>query len=151
MSDVKKQVSKLLAEEIIRAIKKVNDDNNRSYVDPQLRNYRISSSNLSSEIKKEISNIAKESAVDSEKINSIVDDAIEKAVINTAQIADLDAKIADITVAEIQNATIDTAQVENLYGTVADFIYLAAENAQLGDVEAKKRFSIPPVNTFSFL
>lgn len=138
MSDVKKQASKMLAEEIIRAIKKLTADNNKRYVNPQIQNYRFTVDNLSSDIRQSISDIAKDTSIDQSTIDKAVQDAVGDLELDASQIIDLDAKVAEITVLEVEKATIDTAQIENLYATVADIIYLAAEKAEIGDLEAQK-------------
>ena len=138
MSDVKKQASKMLAEEIIHAIKKLTADNNKQYVNPQIRNYRFTIDNLPSDIKQSITDIVKDTSINQDAIDEAIKDAISNATIDSAQIIDLEAKIAEITVLEVERATIDTAQIENLYATVADIIYLSAEKAQVGDLEAQK-------------
>lgn len=138
MSDIKRQASVMLAEEIIRAIKKLTEDNNKTYVNPQLRNYRFTTDNLSADVKKSITELASNIAVDKDAIDKAIDNALADYEVSADKIAGLDALVAEITVLEVQKATIDTAQIENLYATVADFIYMAAEKAEIGDLEAEK-------------
>lgn len=99
MANIEQQVTKLMAEEIIQAIKKLTDENNRTYVNNQIKNYKMTPANVSS---------------------------------------DLYSKFADIAVINAQKAVIDTAQIENLYATVAEFIYLSAQKAEIGDLVAQK-------------
>lgn len=145
MTTVNNDVIKVLADEIIRAVKMMTDYNNRVYIASEFKNYKVSPSNMSSEMQSTISSIAKNTVnsmpVDASRIDGlqgVVDTAVGQASLSAAQIKDLSAIVADITALEVKNATIDTAQIENLYASVADFIYLAADKAQLGDVDAEK-------------
>lgn len=141
MTAIENQAIKLMAEEMVRAIKKLTEDNNRSYVDNQIKNVTVSgASGGHADTANSITGSINVSQV--KGFNSAIAGFIAGAPGN-AENGDADAEavmnaIGKLVSIEVEHAKIDTAQIENLYATVADFIYMAAEKAEIGDLEAEK-------------
>ena len=142
MSDIKKQASKMLAEEIIRAIKKITDDNNRQYVNNQLKNYRITTDNLSSDVRQSISAIAKETAGSSSgeiiDLDQQIQDVINSGAVNipSENVIDLSDAVVDAVIGNFNTIIADTTQTEELYASYGEFIRLIADEGQFKEVHA---------------
>lgn len=137
MATVEQQAIKLMAEEVVRAIKKLTEENNKNYVNNQLKNIGISSAGGSGGT---VSGQINASQING--LNSAIAGFISGAPGN-AENGDINAglvvnTISGLAAIEVESATIDTAQIQNLYATVADFIYMSASNAEIGDLEAQK-------------
>lgn len=140
MATIEKQAIQLMANEITKAIKKYTEENNKRYVDNQIKNIDIGS-------------IAKVSVPMGDYTGTIdvsqilnLDGAISTYIYEAsdkAESGDKDAQkvisaITGLAAIEVKNAKIDTAQIENLYASVADIIYLSADKAEIGDLDAQK-------------
>lgn len=142
MANTEKQVAKLMAQEIVHAIKSMNEDNNRSYVDNQLKHYTSSASQFanSAGTATTITGTIDPSQVDG--LYGVIADYIFNASDN-ATLGDEDAgkiisTITGLAAIEVKHATIETAQIENLYGSYAEFIDLVAKDADIGNLDVEQ-------------
>lgn len=143
MANMEKEVVRLMAQEIISAIKKVNETNNKNYVDAQLKNVKVSgtiggsSSSGGGAITGDTINASQ--VVD---LYSTIAGFISRAPENS-ELGDVDAgkivtTIAGLAALEIQSATIDTAQIENLYASYGEFINMVAKNAEIENLDVEQ-------------
>ena len=143
MANMEKEVVRLMAQEIISAIKKVNENNNKNYVDAQLKNVKVtgtiggSSSSSGGTITGDT--ISASQVID---LYSTVAGFISRAPANS-NLGDVDAgkivsTITGLASLEIQSATIDTAQIENLYASYGEFINMVAKNAEIENLDVEQ-------------
>lgn len=132
MADPQKEAIQLMAEEVVRAIRKITDENNRNYVNTQIRNSKtntvISGGDVyASDV------IGLYPAVAGYIANA--PDAAEQGDPNATRIVLTMNGLADL---QIQSATIDTAQIDNLYGSYAEFLHTVADTSVIGDADIQK-------------
>lgn len=137
MASINSQATKLMAEEIVRAIKQLTEENNRVYVDNQLKNIKVE-------------NVVSTSGGTSGPINASQVIGLNSAIAGfissapgNAESGDLNAvsvvnTITGLAALEVKSATIDTAQIENLYGSYAEFIDLVAKNAEIENLDVEQ-------------
>lgn len=141
LANVDQQVVKLMAQEIIRAIKKVNEDNNKKYIDNQLKNIKVTGS--TGVIGGGSGGIS--GTIDVSQVNGLysaiagfIGDAPTNAELGDYEAGRIVSVMSGLAAIEVQNAVIDTAQIENLYATYGEFINLLADNAEIGNLDAEK-------------
>lgn len=132
MADPQKEAIQLMAEEVVRAIRKITDENNRNYVNTQIRNSKtntvISGGDVyASDV------IGLYPAVAGYIANA--PDAAEQGDPNATRIVLTMNGLADL---QIQSATINTAQIANLYASYGDFIHLVALDATISGVDTEQ-------------
>lgn len=118
-----KQVVKLLADEIIRAIQKITEENNRQYVNNQIANYKMTSANVSSDLHARFADIAVIEA--------------ESAVIHTAQIEDLYATVAEFIHLAADNAELGDVTAESIVAGIAQVTQAEIGTADIGWAQIK--------------
>lgn len=139
MADIKSQAVKLMAEEIIRAINKITDDNNRGYVNNQIANHGGSGGTGGGSYP---------GTIPASQVSGLTT-AIANYIYNApaqAEQGDPDAgrvitTLNGLSALVVQSATIDTAQIENLYGSYGEFINLVAEKAHLEEVDTEELYA----------
>jgi len=139
MPNIEKEAVKMMANEIVEAIKGLVESNNRGYVQSSFKNYKVSSDNMSASVQNSIATIARNTvhstpiqASQVAGLQDYVDTAVSQIQIDAAQITNLEATVADIALAEIQVAEIDTAQIRNLNATVASIADAEIQSATIG-------------------
>lgn len=140
LANIEQQVVKMMAQEIVRAIKKMNEDNNKNYVDNQLKNYKGLEKVIVSGGGGNIGG-----SIDASQVTGLYG-AVAGYIANSPDYAlagDLDAgriitTISGIAAIEVESATIDTAQIENLYASYGEFINLVAKNAEIENLDVEQ-------------
>lgn len=140
MANAEQQVVRLMAQEIARAIKKATEDNNKNYVENQLKNFKGSGVSGASGNGGYVGG-----SVDASQVVGLYS-AVAGYIANSpdyAQSGDVDAgriitTIAGLAAIEIQSATIDTAQIENLYSSYGEFLNLVAKNAEIEGLDVEE-------------
>ncbi len=125
MSDIKRQVSKMLAEEIVQTIKKLTDDNNKQYVNNQIKN--IGSLSVNGD------NGLVGGTISGNNFSQAIIDAIGKENFQN----DVSAAIVSAIIGKFESLIGDTGVIRELYGTYANFINMVANNAQFDNVSAQ--------------
>lgn len=141
MANTDQQVVKIMAQEIIRAIKKVNEDNNKKYIDNQLKNIKVTgSTGVVGGGSGGISGTIDVSQVDGlySAIAGFIGDAPTNAELGDYEAGRIVSVMSGLAAIEVQNAVIDTAQIENLYASYGEFINLLADNAEIGNLDVGK-------------
>ena len=132
MANVDRQVVKLMAEEISRAIRKANEENNRTYVNNQIANSgsRIAQTTTGNINVSQVSNLVPYLA-------GVIAGASGNAATdpNAQLIFSAISGIADLCV---ENATITTAQIEDLYASYGEFLHLVADRAEIGELDVEQ-------------
>ena len=147
MANIEKQAVKMMADEIVDAIKALVDTNNRGYVNGAIKNYKMTDNNISSGVQRYISNAIAAASFTSSQIKDwstfdirtignfggsvaqIANAEIDNAIIDTAKIRELDASLASFTTARIASAEISTAQIQNATIKYSNITNLDAETA----------------------
>ena len=119
MANIEKQAMKLMAEEIVDAIKSLVDTNNRGYIKSAFQNYTISDKNISSGMQQYVARAIASSTFNTSQISNW-NSALSAAHFDIAQINRFDAEVAEISRAQIGLAEIDTGQIRDLSVTNAD-------------------------------
>ena len=140
MANAEQQVVRLMAQEIARAIKKATEDNNKNYVENQLKNFKGSGVPGASGNGGYVGG-----SVDASQVVGLYS-AVAGYIANSpdyAQSGDIDAgriitTIAGLAAIEIQSATIDTAQIKNLYSSYGEFLNLVAKNAEIEGLDVEE-------------
>lgn len=143
MAAVENQAIKLMAEEMVRAIKKLTEDNNKQYVDNLVKNIKPIASGGNTSSGGSFSGTIDASQITD--LNSAIAGFISGAPGN-AENGDINASLIVNTISglasiEVQSAVIDTAQIENLYGSYAEFINLVAEKAKIDDLDVEQIYA----------
>ena len=123
MANIEQQVTKLMAEEIIRAIKKITEDNNRQYVNNQIKNYKMTSSNVSADLYARFADIAVLEA--------------QSATIDTAQIENLYATVADFVYLAADKAQLGDVEAQKIVTAIADMGLANIGSADIGWAQIK--------------
>lgn len=136
-----RQVVKMMADEIVSAMRKINEENNLGYVDSKIRNtpalvnpdslYSVLDANRIKGLEAYVGGKIENAEIDGSQITGIVNPS--SISITTAQIQDLEVEVAEITQAEIKNANIDSANIEDLEVAVARILTLSANKAELDE------------------
>lgn len=147
MANIEKQAVKMMADEIVDAIKALVDTNNRDYVNGAIKNYKMTDNNISSGVQRYISNAIAAASFTSSQIKDwdafdirtignfggsvaqIANAEIDNAIIDTARVRELDASLASFTTARIASAEISTAQIQNATIKYSNITNLDAETA----------------------
>ena len=134
------QVIKLMAEEIVRAIKKLTADNNTTYVESLLKNAKGLASGGSGGTANTITGSVNASQVVGlyDAVANYIGNASTNAELNDPNAGLIVQSMAGIAAIEVESAVIDTAQIENLYGSYAQFINLVAKNAEIEDLNVEQ-------------
>lgn len=143
MADIKSQAVKLMAEEIIRAINKITDDNNRGYVNNQIANHGGSGSGGGGG-----GGGVYPGTIPASQVSGLTT-AIANYIYSAPEMADdgdvdagrVIATLNGLSALVVQSATIDTAQIENLYSSYGEFINLVAEKAELEEVDTEELYA----------
>lgn len=133
MSDIKRQASTMLADEIVRAIKKMTDDNNKQYVNNQIKNFRNDQAFVD--------------AIRSGGFNNGVTDAIISAVIgnfdktvsNTTLTKELYANYAQFLSLVANNAEFDNVHVGNVWADLATISAASIEYLDVGKLIIRRK------------
>lgn len=147
MAAIENQAIKLMAEEIIRAIKKLTEDNNKQYVDNQIKNVKpiVSGGVIVGGGGNSGGGGSFTGTINASQITGL-NNAIagfisgapgnaENGDVNSLLVVDTISGLASL---EVESAVIDTAQIENLYGSYAEFINLVAKNAEIEDLDVEQ-------------
>lgn len=132
MASANSKAIQTLANEIVAAMKSLTDSNNRSYVNNEIKNYRMTSSNVGKDLYASFANIAAAqisvAEIDTAQIRDLeattietINLAAERAVAGDLDVARLRASIAAISDVEIRSADIDYAHIKDLDAETAIF------------------------------
>ena len=139
-----RQAVKVLAEEMMKAIKKVTDDNNKSYVANQIKNYNggaviggggSGGGSISGNI-------------NASQVSGLYN-AVANYIVNAPANASSGDQLASNIMSMFQNTidarfgsiTVDTAQIKNLEASYANFINLVAQKATIQDLDVEKVYA----------
>lgn len=132
MADPQKEAIQLMAEEVVRAIRKITDENNRNYVNTQIRNSKTNTVISGGDVyASDVIGLYPAVAgyiADAPSASQQGDPNATRIVLTMNGLADL----------RIQSATIDTAQIRNLYASYGDFIHLVALDATISGVDVEQ-------------
>lgn len=130
MTNTERQAVKLMADEICRAMKRMSDENNRSYVGKQSGGGSSSQSFSGIISVSQISNLGS-------YISGLIGGAQSNAATdpNAQLIFSAISGIADL---RVENATITTAQIEDLYASYGEFLHLVADRAEIGELNVEQ-------------
>ena len=136
MANSEQQVVKLMAQEIIKAIKKLNEENNKNYVDNQLKN--IKATNVGGGVSIPSNVTASQVVGLYSAIASYIANSPENSLAGDQEAGKIVSTISGLAAIEIQSATIDTAQIENLYSSYGEFLNLVAKNAEIEGLDVEE-------------
>ena len=136
MANSEQQVVKLMAQEIIKAIKKLNEENNKNYVDNQLKN--IKTTNVGGGVSIPSNVTASQVVGLYSAIASYIANSPENSLAGDQEAGKIVSTISGLAAIEIQSTTIDTAQIENLYSSYGEFLNLVAKNAEIEGLDVEE-------------
>lgn len=127
-----KEAVKVLAEEIMKAVKVIIEDNNKKYVNNQIKNHGGgSASSLSGSINaSQVRNLYS-------TIGGYIAQAYEKSQDGDAIASAICTAITGLAGIEVKSIAADEAEIGNLYASFGKFINLVAANADIGDLKVK--------------
>lgn len=139
-----RKVVKTIAEEIVKAINTLVDDNNKRFVNNQIKNYIASESYSGSSSGGGVM----PGTINASQVNGLYN-TVAGYIINAAAASSQGDPIAGriistltgIADVELQSAKIRSAQVEDLSASVGNFIHLIANHATIQDVDTEAVFA----------
>lgn len=124
-----KQAVKVLADSFVKALRNIVDENNKTYVNPQIVNYKGGaggSGSFSGSI--DVSQVRGLYNYMAGKLSDAIadkDQSVSRIITSLQGIASL----------EVHNLVTDTANIGELYATYGEFIRLVAQEATIGDLD----------------
>ena len=141
MARIESQAVKTMAEEIVKAMKKVVDSNNVQYVNNQIQNYKVVPGNISSTLNFSLANMATLCAQNADlSENATIVLALREMVISTAPENPVDGQFwLDISsspsVLKIYNATTEEWEIINDTSALQEGINTVSARVDIADTE----------------
>lgn len=118
MANIEKQAVQALAEEMVRAIRQLTEQNNQSYVNNQIATYKVGSGNISADLYARMADIAYAQ--------------VHTATIDVAQIEELYGTVADYVYLASERAEIGDVNAQHIKAAVADMGLTNINSANIG-------------------